>query len=154
VGGALCKFVAFHNAGANPYTDPQIALMGVMNNQGEDSYLTTYTSPDGKLNSGYYVKKGDAIISSGEVINYLDQDKKVYVVADIEYLPGRQPDWYEADLQALFISGCDWANIGGAMNLKLPQGEKKHTFKSKDMMFAEDGYLVNLSKYSKRYDNC
>jgi hypothetical protein len=132
---------------ANQPSDPQIVLMGVMNNQGEDSYLTTYTSPDGKLNSGYYVKKDDFIISSGEVINYQNQDKKVFVVADIEYLPGRQPDWYEADIQALFISGCDWKNIGGAMNMKLPQGAKKHTFKSKDMMFAEDGYVVNLSKH-------
>jgi hypothetical protein len=127
--------------------DPQITLMGVMNNQGEDSYLTTYTSPDGKLNSGYYVKNNDVVISSGEVINYNNEDKKVYVVADIEYLPGRQPDFYEADIQALFISGCDWKNIGGAMSLKLPKGAKKHTFKSQDMMFAEDGYLVNLSEH-------
>jgi hypothetical protein len=127
--------------------DPQITLMGVMNNQGEDSALTTYTSPDGKLNSGYYVKKDDFIISSGEVINYNNIEKKVYVVADIEYLPGRQPDFYESAIQALFISGCDWQNIGGAMNLKLPAGTKSHTFKSKEMMFAEDGYLVNLSEH-------
>jgi hypothetical protein len=120
--------------------------MGVMNNQGEDNALTTYTSPDGKLNSGYYVAKNDFVISSGEVINYNDQEKKVYVVADIEYLAGRQPDFYESSIQALFISGCDWGNIGGAMNLKLPVGAKKHTFKSKDMVFAQDGYLVNMGK--------
>lgn len=123
---------------------PQIYLNSVMNNQGADNSVTNYTSPDGKFNSGFYVSKSDLILSAGEVINNNDEPKKIYVIADIEYLPGKQPDFLDSSIQALFISGCDWNNIGGAMNLKLPPGAKKHVFKSQEMIFDDDGYIINL----------
>jgi hypothetical protein len=125
---------------------PQITLMGVLNNQVEDTTATTFTSPDGKFDSGFYVGKNDIVLGSGEIINYNDEAKKVYIVADIEYLPGKQPGFLDTSIQALFVTGCDWTNIGGALNLKLPAGVQKHTFKSQDMMIMQDGYIMNLGK--------
>jgi hypothetical protein len=125
---------------------PQITLMSVLNNQVEDNTATAFTSPDGMFDSGFYVAKNDIVLGSGEIINYNDEAKKVYTVADIEYLPSKQSNFLEASIQSLFVTGCDWSDVGGALNLNLPPTVKKHTFKSQDMMVMQDGYIINLGK--------
>jgi hypothetical protein len=55
-----------------------------------DEFTDYFTSPDGKIDSGYFVPARNAMILSGEAINYLKTPQEVFVRLDIEWLPGKQ----------------------------------------------------------------
>jgi hypothetical protein len=53
-----------------------------------DGFTQYYTTPDGKFNSGYYIKD-DTFIMQAELVNYRKEPQKVYIQMDIEYVPGK-----------------------------------------------------------------
>jgi hypothetical protein len=55
--------------------------------QGIENFTTSYTTNDGRWNSGYHAGKGSYVLVA-EVINYKGADLPVYVSVDYEYVPG------------------------------------------------------------------
>jgi hypothetical protein len=54
----------------------------------QDEFTQFYTTPDGKFNSGYYIKDNDFALQA-EIINYRSTEQSVYIQTDLEYLPGK-----------------------------------------------------------------
>jgi hypothetical protein len=61
--------------------------------RGEDSgeSSTTFTSSENKTStSGFHLKQGDALMVQTDLVNYSSKDKNLYLVLEVEYLPGIQ----------------------------------------------------------------
>jgi hypothetical protein len=56
-------------------------------NSHQDEFTQYYTTPDGKFESGYFIKNNDFAMQA-EMINYSKDEQSVYIQTDIEYLPG------------------------------------------------------------------
>jgi hypothetical protein len=54
-----------------------------------DEFVDYFTTPDGKVNSGYYIPAASKAMMSGEVINYLKSQQTVYIRLDLEWVPGK-----------------------------------------------------------------
>jgi hypothetical protein len=54
-----------------------------------DEFVDYFTTPDGQLDSGYYIPKNTTFFMFGEIINYMKEGQKVYLQADLEYVPGK-----------------------------------------------------------------
>jgi hypothetical protein len=65
-----------------------------------------FTTPDGKFKSGYYIPQNAAFMMNAELINYRKENQEVYVTTDIEYLDGKQPDYLDASMSLLSVTGC------------------------------------------------
>jgi hypothetical protein len=61
----------------------------VFASQAVENFTLWFTTPDGKLNSGYH-SDGVPVIMGAEIVNYSPIPRKVYIVVDMEYLEGKQ----------------------------------------------------------------
>jgi hypothetical protein len=75
---------------------------------------------------------------TGEVVNYSNNTKKIYAVSDMEYLPGKLGGLLDVAIMIARVTQCD----GGNAALKLPQGEMKLEFRSREMRVTQDGYIL------------
>src|ERR1700712_489868 len=64
---------------------PMSILMGTSADTGTTG-ATSFSTPDGMFNSGYYLGAKNKIIMTGEVVNYSNDTKKIYAVSDMEYI--------------------------------------------------------------------
>jgi hypothetical protein len=96
-----------------------------------------------KVNTGFYVPKDDKVIMQIDIVNYKDYDQDVYVIPEIEYIPGKQADFLESDNYIISPSTCDspLGSMGGTF-VKPPPGAKQFTLNGTDMTFDQDGYIV------------
>ncbi|TLD35783.1 uncharacterized protein E2P81_ATG02086 [Venturia nashicola] len=72
----------------------------------EDKFGGYFTTPTGDLNSGYYIGKEDKLILNGDVVNYTPNDKVVYSVNEIEYIPGKPADLMAASMYIMVPGQC------------------------------------------------
>jgi hypothetical protein len=89
---------------------------------GVDEFTTRYTTPDGNMDSGYYISKDTTISVQAEIVNYKPVDQKIYLTMDVEYFPGKvgrdsmstlltvtgcsgKPGWYIEKPQVNMTSG-------------------------------------------------
>jgi hypothetical protein len=97
-----------------------------------------FTTPDGTLNSGYYIGKQDDLIMTGDVVNLANVTQHVYAAAEIEYVEGRAPDLMEASILMTNVGQCD-----GDMGIfQAPEGQTKFTVNGTDMDVLNDGYII------------
>ena len=54
-----------------------------------DEFRQYFTTPDGKLDSGFYRGKDDFIFTQAELINIRPEPIKVYLQFDVEFVPGK-----------------------------------------------------------------
>jgi hypothetical protein len=88
----------------------QIGLPGTPVSQifgsGDDGSAQSYFSMDPSLKAGYYIGKNDFILHTSELINYINTSQKVYITADVEYIPGKPKGWSDAVMGAVSAVGC------------------------------------------------
>jgi hypothetical protein len=102
------------------------------------------TSPDGQFNSGFYIDKNDVMMQTGDVVNYNNETRTIFSVAEVEYLDGKPPGLMEASVQMFAIGQCDSFLPGLVLNA--PAGQKKFTVKGTEMVVNFDGYFLQNSK--------
>jgi hypothetical protein len=107
----------------------------------EDVGFSLYTTKDWKFNSGYYIGKSATILAMGEVVNYSTEPKKIYVVSEIEYVPGKPAGSMDVSIQVLSVNQCESLNIA----LQAPSGQKVFTFKSQNIELLQNGYILSRS---------
>jgi hypothetical protein len=54
-----------------------------------DEFTDYFTTPDGKIDSGFFIPANNNMYLSGEVINYLKSPQAVYIRLDMEWIPGK-----------------------------------------------------------------
>jgi hypothetical protein len=55
-----------------------------------DEFVDYFTSPDGKINSGFFLPANTGAFLSGEIINYRPEPQEVYLRLELEWVPGKQ----------------------------------------------------------------
>jgi hypothetical protein len=68
------------------------------------SFVDYYTTPNGKFDSGYYVPPSVKASMSGEIINYLREEQRLYIQFDSEFVLGRVGQ--QAVKSALSVECC------------------------------------------------
>jgi hypothetical protein len=64
------------------------AIGHVYGSQAVENFTLWFTPPDGSVKAGFY-SDGGPIVMGSEIVNYNPTPRKVYVVVDMEYLPGK-----------------------------------------------------------------
>ncbi|QDS73332.1 hypothetical protein FKW77_006551 [Venturia effusa] len=105
-----------------------------------DGAPSLFNTPDGMFNSGYLLGTNSKVIVSAELVNYAKESKDVYLVTEIDYLPGETPDMMDTAVGIMTINQCD-ANM--IPMLKPPEGKKVWDMKSKDLTITQDGFLLS-----------
>jgi hypothetical protein len=105
----------------------------------EDVGYSMYTTSDWKFNSGYYIGKSDRFMTAGEVVNYSDEQKSIYLVSELEYVPGKPEGLMDVSIQLLGVNHCESLN----MSLHPPVGWKVFSFKSQNVTILQNGYLLS-----------
>jgi hypothetical protein len=108
-----------------------------------------FADPKSKIDTGFYLPKGDKILAQIDIVNYKDYDQNVWLVPEIEYIPGKPPGYLDSEKYTLSPNTCDsplGAMAGGF--IKPPPGAKKWAINGTDMTFTKDGYIV----FSRKFD--
>jgi hypothetical protein len=95
-------------------------------------------------NSAYYLKKGSPIIITVDVVNYTNDEKVVYVEADIDYIEGKVPNVSETSVQTWRMAECEGKQE--YLVVDIPKDQNKFTLSSKNMTVLQSGYIFNGSK--------
>jgi hypothetical protein len=100
-----------------------------------------YTTERGTFKSGYYIGPNDKVVTSGDVVNYTNDTKTIYVIHDIEYIPGKPKDFLDASTQVLSVGMCD-----GKMGIFQPNSATKRfsLADEKGETVSRDGYVFNI----------
>ncbi|KAF2404354.1 hypothetical protein EJ06DRAFT_518776 [Trichodelitschia bisporula] len=99
-----------------------------------DEFRQWYTTPDGQLKAGFYIKN-DEFIMQAELVNYHPEPQNVFLQMDIEWVPGKYgPDASQATLAA---TSCDSAT----QSFK-PQPGTAGEIKSKVYPATADGKII------------
>jgi hypothetical protein len=107
------------------------------------------TAESEKVKSGFYIGSKDNLFVGVEFVNYNKEDRELYTVSELEYIPGRPADFAHGAPGQIPIGVCDgdqksWAE---SMNIHAPAGQKSFTLGGKnDMEISKDGYLRTLCK--------
>jgi len=105
----------------------------------EEGGISNYAGIDGTFNSGYYVEKDPKILYSGELINYTNQTKTVYIVTDFDYVEGRPAGRMDTGIVVLSVTQC---TPGSTPMLRPPPGQNKYNYQSNVFKVTQDGYLL------------
>jgi hypothetical protein len=106
-----------------------------------DQTFNRYTSTDGSFKSGMYISKGAPIIQMIDIVNYSNDTKTVYTVTEMEFLPGKQPDFLKSGTAGIDFGMCSGKS---GMFVYAPKGQSKFTFTGKDLTVEKAGYLLNV----------
>jgi hypothetical protein len=95
-----------------------------------------------KVKSGYYIGEKDYLLVNIDFVNYREEDRDLYMEAEIEYVPGRP--YPHASMRQIPVGVCDsLAAWGAATNIHTPKGQTKFTMSGKkDIEILKDGYLT------------
>lgn len=110
--------------------------------------INTFTLKNSNFNSGFYIPKGDKVFIQGEIVNYKEYDQDIWLVPEIEYIPGKPEGYSDSDLYIISPETCDskWGVYSGTFKPKA--GATKFNLTGSDMTFENDGTIVWSRKYS------
>lgn len=102
-------------------------------NFGNDQNAPLYFSTlDSKFPSGVQLESNNTISLQIELVNYNTESREVYIVLDVEYLPGIQ----RKDVQSVLVNVSCWK--------PMPVDKtKEYRLKSQELVIQEDGTLLN-----------
>jgi Stress up-regulated Nod 19 len=117
------------------YTIPMSLFLG----NAEEMGNTSYSTPDGSFNSGYYLGKKARVMITSELVNYNDQPREIFIVSDIHYVPGMPTGALDTSANIISVTQCDdFANPF----LQPPGGKKLFSFTSKPITMTQSGYII------------
>jgi hypothetical protein len=82
-----------------------------------------------------------------DLVNYQDRERTVYVVSEMEYLPGLPDGYRHAQDRVVNLGACDGDDGRMAGYIHPATDRKKFTLSGKkDIEILDDGYLVGTCK--------
>jgi len=107
------------------------------------------TEESRKVKSGFYVGPKDKLYLGIEIINYNKEDREVYTVSEMEYLPGIPKGFSHGATRQIPMGVCDgdeksWA---GSLSIHAPKGAKKFVVGGKkEMEITMNGHIRSACK--------
>jgi hypothetical protein len=127
-----------------PGAGPRSSIpLSVFTGVGEDKGAYTYTTKDGKLNSGYYIGKNDTVFLTAEIVNYTNDTKSLYAVVDLQYTPGNSN--LDVTSETLSVTQCE--GDGKAIR---PENKMIFGATSKNLTLQHDGYIFDVREFFYR----
>jgi hypothetical protein len=115
-------------------TPPEKFADSVINSQ-NDQEITTYTSSDGKVKTGYSIKSTDRLSLLAELMNYRKESARVNIAFDIEYMPGKPEGYLNTQGMMFTASPCNQTGFN------VPT--KQYTVTSNEWIVPVDLTLLN-----------
>jgi hypothetical protein len=110
----------------------------------EETSPGLYKNPTANHTSAYYLSKGTPVLITVDVVNYTNDEKVVYVEADIDYVEGKIPGMAATSVQTWRLAECEGKE--DYLVVDIPKGQNKFTLSSKNMTVLQSGYIFNGSK--------
>lgn len=108
---------------------------------GRDEAATYHTTPDAGFDSGYVVgEKGAEMAMYAEVVNLREEEQKVFVAVEYEYLrdePGKERRAADTTTSLLSATGCEGPEY------VVEEGRDVYNMTSPRVVVGVDGYIVN-----------
>ena len=79
------------------------------------------------------------------MVNYNNEEKTVWMIGEMEYLPGKTADFLPAAQHVINLGMCTGIN---GVDIRPPIGQKKFAIEGKDIIITRDGYFVYTRKIS------
>jgi len=131
-----------------PASTSQMGVTVLMGGATEDT-ANIYTSLDGKYNSGYYIGKNQRMVNWVDVVNYSNQERTVYTISELEYVPGKVKNVKTTHNVVIPVDLCNQKSV--ADNPKIPEGKTKFALTGGDIDVLKDGHLVQACKLFRFY---
>jgi hypothetical protein len=104
-----------------------------------------FESDNATFKSGYYIGKDNSVLINVDIVNYFEEARDIYMVSEVEYLPGLATGTLQAEQHSIDLGLCDSQN---GLNIQAPKGQTKWSLTGSPILVAEPGWLVNFSKNS------
>jgi hypothetical protein len=95
--------------------------------------------------TGNYIAPGHKVMLTGDLVNYNNETKNVYMTADLQYVEGKAIGILETTVHLVAVGTCEVKSVTDAFTtlmLKLPKDQKKFALKGSGLQVKEDGKLV------------
>ena len=93
--------------------------------------------------TGNYIAKGHKILINGDLVNYNNQTKEVFMTADVHYVEGKAKGLLETSVHLLPVGTCESRFLGvESLFMKPPKDKKQWSLKGGGLTVKEDGKLV------------
>jgi hypothetical protein len=93
--------------------------------------------------TGNYIAKGHKILINGDLVNYNNATKEVFMTADVQYVDGKAKGLLETSVHLLPVGTCESRFLGIESLFKRPPKDKKQwSLKGDGLTVKEDGKLV------------
>jgi hypothetical protein len=103
-----------------------------------------FSTTNSSLQTGYYIGKGANIMINVDIVNYDNVAKDLYMVSELEYLPGKPTERLPAQHSVIDIGLCDGQD---GLNVHAPPGKTKWSIKGSPITVSKDGILANACKW-------
>jgi hypothetical protein len=104
-----------------------------------DGAPSIFSTPDGSFNSGYYLSKSSKVIMSAELVNYAKEQKNIYAVTEVDFIPGSPAGIMDTTVGIMSVTQCD--RLPNPF-LRGPDSQKVFEFRSKGITATMDGYIL------------
>lgn len=141
-----CEIPRQPNA-ANAIPDPFERLSGIRGSgflgSGDDdgNSHTSFTNPDAKYKSGYFIGKNDDFVIMADIVNITPQSQSVYIVLDLEWATGH--NGVDATNMMFSVGGCRGRPI--ALNLTgvaTTKSQEYAVLRDSDLITAKGRYVI------------
>jgi hypothetical protein len=105
-----------------------------------DGAPSLFSTPDGMFNSGHHLGQRSRVVLSVELVNYGTETKNIYIVTEVDYVPGSTPGMMDTSVGIFSVNQCD--RIPSPF-LRAPPGKKAFTMQSKNITILQDGYMLS-----------
>jgi hypothetical protein len=135
----------FLNCNGRPVLTPQIpAFIGTS----AEIFENRFGNANSTINTGFYIPKNDKIFVLVDFVNYKEYDQDVYLVPEVEYLPGKPAGYLDSSEFIVSPNTCDSIMGYNAGSLiRPPPGVEKFVVNGTDITFSKDGYIVWSRKF-------
>jgi hypothetical protein len=124
-------------------TTPKPTSLSVFMAGGLETSDFRFGQPAGSaLKSGYYIGPQDSVLINIDIVNNEKVAKDLYMIAEMEYLPGKPKDILGAQHTVIDLGFCDGQN---GLNIHAPPGKTKWSLKGSTILVTKDGWLSNAS---------
>jgi hypothetical protein len=104
---------------------------------GNDEAANWFTTPDGNFNSGYVVGPRQMLAMQTELVNYRNEEQKVYVTVDYEYIKGKSNTPADSTISLFSVTGCN------SPDYHRDASQKVYNMSSETVPLPTDGFIIN-----------
>jgi hypothetical protein len=118
-----------------------ITPQGYIGGSSTDGAPALFTAEDGSIDAGFRMPKDGKVFASIMLVNYLEAAQEVFVVTEVDYIPGSHPEFMDTCVASMSVTQCE-SGLAASPMIFPKEGQSKFQLKSKPITILQDGYLL------------